>query len=78
MRIKKMDIYKQVADNLNAKGKLPFSAREWSTGLIQQTVYGKLNYPEVLEELRSVMIENNYEDWTDNQFRQIKNEKSEA
>ena len=59
MRIKKMDIYKQVAQNLNAKGILPFSAREWSTGLIQQTVYGKLNYPEVMEEFKLIM--QNYE-----------------
>ena len=57
MRIKKMNIYKQVADNLNAKGVLPFSAREWSTGLIQQTVYGKLNYPEVMEEFKLIMQE---------------------
>lgn len=56
-RIKKMNIYKQVADNLNAKGILPFSAREWSTGLIQQTVYGKLNYPEVMEEFKTIMKE---------------------
>ena len=57
MRIKKMNIYKQVADNLNAKGVLPFSAREWSTGLVQQTVYGKLNYPEVMEEFKLIMQE---------------------
>lgn len=57
MRIKKMNIYKQVAENLNAKGILPFSAREWSTGLIQQTVYGKLNYPEVMEEFKLIMQE---------------------
>jgi hypothetical protein len=57
-RIKKMDIYKQVADNLNAKGKLPFSARQWNTGLVQQTVYGKLNYPEVMEEFKLIMQEN--------------------
>ena len=67
-----MNIYKQVADNLNAKGVLPFSAREWSTGLVQQTVYGKLNYPEVMEELKSVMVENNYEDWRDYQLKELK------
>ena len=54
-RIKKMDIYKEVAERLNAKGKLPFSAREWNTGLVQQTVYGKLKYPEVMEELKLIM-----------------------
>jgi hypothetical protein len=57
-RIKKMNIYKQVADNLNAKGILPFSAREWSTGLVQQTVYGKLNSTEVMEEFKLIMQEN--------------------
>jgi hypothetical protein len=56
-KIKKMSLYKDVADRLNAKGKLPFSAREWNTGLVQQTVYGKLNYPEVMEELKLVMQE---------------------
>lgn len=56
-RIKKMDIYKEVAERLNAKGKLPFSAREWNTGLVQQTVYGKLKYPEVMEELKLIMKE---------------------
>jgi hypothetical protein len=76
MRIKKMSIYKEVAERLNAKGILPFSAREWSTGLVQQTVYGKLNYPEVMEELKALMIENNYEDWADHQFKQIKNERA--
>jgi hypothetical protein len=52
-----MDIYKEVAERLNAKGKLPFSAREWNTGLVQQTVYGKLKYPEVMEELKLIMQE---------------------
>lgn len=56
-RIKKMDIYKEVAERLNAKGKLPFSAREWNTGLVQQTVYGKLKYTEVMEELKLIMQE---------------------
>jgi hypothetical protein len=57
-RIKKMSIYKEVAERLNAKGILPFSAREWSTGLVQQTVYGKLNYPEVMDEFKLIMQEN--------------------
>jgi hypothetical protein len=52
-----MDIYKEVAERLNAKGKLPFSAREWNTGLVQQTVYGKLKYPEVMAELKLIMQE---------------------
>jgi hypothetical protein len=52
-----MSVYKEVAERLNAKGKLPFSAREWNTGLVQQTVYGKLKYPEVMEELKLIMQE---------------------
>lgn len=56
--IKKMVAYQQVADRLNKKGILPFSARQWSSGLVQQTVYGKVKYPEVMEELKLIMQEN--------------------
>lgn len=56
-RIKKMSIYQLCADRLNAKGIKPFSARQWSLPLIQQTVYGKVNYPEVMEELKQIMSE---------------------
>lgn len=56
--IKKMIAYQQVADRLNKKGVLPFSARQWSSGLVQQTVYGKVKYPEVMEELKLIMQEN--------------------
>ena len=58
MKIKKMVAYQQVADRLNKKGILPFSARQWSSGLVQQTVYGKVKYPEVMEELKLIMQEN--------------------
>jgi len=56
-KIKKMFAYQLVADRLNKKGILPFSAREWSSGLVQQAVYGKVNYPEVTKELRELMDE---------------------
>lgn len=56
--IKKMVAYQLVADRLNKKGILPFSARQWSSGLVQQTVYGKVKYPEVMEELKLIMQEN--------------------
>jgi hypothetical protein len=56
--IKKMFAYQQVADRLNKKGILPFSARQWSSGLVQQAVYGKVKYPEVMEELKLIMQEN--------------------
>lgn len=59
MRIKKMNVYAQCAERLNAKGIKPFSAREWTTAIVQQTVYGKVKYPEVLEEIK--MIYNEYE-----------------
>ena len=57
MKVKKMSIYQLCADRLNAKGIKPFSARQWSLPLIQQTVYGKVNYPEVMEELKLIMEE---------------------
>lgn len=53
-----MIAYQQVADRLNNKGILPFSARQWSVGLVQQAVYGKVKYPEVLEEFKIIMSEN--------------------
>ncbi len=53
-----MNVYQQCAERLNAKGIKPFSAREWTTAIVQQTVYGKVNYPEVLEEIKSIYNEN--------------------
>jgi hypothetical protein len=56
-RIKKMSVYQLCADRLNAKGIKPFSAREWTLPIVQQTVYGKVKYPEVLEEIKLIMKE---------------------
>lgn len=56
-RIKKMSVYQLCADRLNAKGIKPFSAREWTLPIVQQTVYGKVKYPEVLEEIKLIMEE---------------------
>jgi hypothetical protein len=56
-KIGKLESYKLVAERLNAKGVLPFSARQWSQALVQQTVYGKVNYPEVMNELKQLMKE---------------------
>jgi hypothetical protein len=56
-RIKKMSVYQLCADRLNAKGIKPFSAREWTLPIVQQTVYGKVKYPEVLEEIKLIMSE---------------------
>jgi hypothetical protein len=52
-----MNVYQQCADRLNAKGIKPFSARQWSLPLVQQTVYGKVKYPEVMEEIKLIMQE---------------------
>lgn len=57
MKVKKMSIYQLCADRLNAKGIKPFSARQWSLPLVQQTVYGKVKYPEVMEEIKLIMKE---------------------
>ena len=56
-RIKKMNVYQLCADRLNAKGVKPFSAREWTLPIVQQTVYGKVKYPEVMEEIKLIMEE---------------------
>ena len=58
-KVGKLEMYRLVAERLNAKGVLPFSARQWSQALVQQTVYGKVNYPEVIEELKNLTIELN-------------------
>lgn len=56
-KVGKLEMYRLVAERLNAKGILPFSARQWSQALVQQTVYGKVNYPEVMEELKQLIKE---------------------
>jgi hypothetical protein len=58
-KVGKLESYRLVAERLNAKGILPFSARQWSQALVQQSVYGKVNYPEVMQELKELMIELN-------------------
>lgn len=57
MKIRKMSVYAQVAENLNRKGILPFSAREWNVPLVQSVAYGKINYPVVMEEINNVSIQ---------------------
>jgi hypothetical protein len=56
-RIKKMNLYQLCAERLNAKGVKPFSAREWTLPIVQQTVYGKVKYPEVMEEIKLIIKE---------------------
>lgn len=55
MKIKKLNLYQEVADNLNKKGVMPFSARQWSMPLVQSVVYGKINNQEVMDEVKKVM-----------------------
>jgi hypothetical protein len=55
MKIKKLNLYQEVADNLNAKGVMPFSARQWSMPLVQSVVYGKVKNEEVMDEVKRVM-----------------------
>jgi hypothetical protein len=55
MKIKKLNLYQEVADNLNKKGVMPFSARQWSMPLVQSVVYGKIKNNEVMDEVKKVM-----------------------
>ena len=61
MKIRKMDMYKEVADRLNRKGVKPFSAREFNMPLIQQVVYGKVKNDDVMAEIKELMLEKLYE-----------------
>jgi hypothetical protein len=55
MKIKKLNLYQEVADNLNKKGVMPFSARQWSMPLVQSVVYGKIKNQQVMDEVKLVM-----------------------
>lgn len=57
MKIRKLDLYKEVADRLNRKGIKPFSAREFNMPLVQQVVYGKIKNKDVTNEIKEVMLE---------------------
>jgi len=62
IKIKKSNIHQAVADSLNKKGILPFSAREWNVLNVQQVVYwntrnrdqGYVKYPEVMKEVQII------------------------
>lgn len=62
IKIKKSNIHQAVADSLNKKGILPFSAREWNVLNVQQVVYwntrnreqGYIRYPEVMKEVEII------------------------
>ena len=57
-----MELYAEVAYNLNKKGILPFAAREYNTPLIQRVVYGRVKDKDVMNELKIVMTERNLND----------------
>ncbi len=57
MKIRKLDLYQEVAERLNRKGIKPFSAREFSMPLVQQVVYGKIKNEDVMEEIKLTMLD---------------------
>lgn len=54
MKVKKMSFYAQVAQRLNEKGVLPFSAREWNVPLVQRVIYGKSKDKEAIDAIQEV------------------------
>ena len=74
IKIKKSNIYQAVADSLNKKGILPFSAREWNNENVQQVVYWNtrnegdyVKYPEVMNEYEEI-----FKAMHDEKSRQVK------
>jgi hypothetical protein len=57
MKIRKLDLYQEVANRLNSKGVKPFSAREFNMPLVQQVVYGKVKNEDVMQEIKELMLE---------------------
>lgn len=56
MKVRMEKVYAEVAKNLNERGVLPFSAREWTVGNVKRIAYNeKLNEPEVRAELKKVI-----------------------
>jgi hypothetical protein len=77
IKIKKSNIHQAVADSLNKKGILPFSAREWNVLNVQQVVYwntrnresGYVKYPEVMREVQ--LISKQMQDEKSGQIEQL-------
>jgi hypothetical protein len=53
-KIKKMEMYRIVAENLNRKGVMPFSAREWQAHNVQSFVSRGLKDPVIVAEINQV------------------------
>ena len=58
-KIKKMEMYRIVAENLNRKGIMPFSAREWQAHNVQSFVSRGLKDPVILAEINQVSKQKN-------------------
>jgi hypothetical protein len=52
-----LHLYQEVANNLNAKGRLPFRSRTYNSGIVQSHIHGKIKDDQVQEEL-SLVINN--------------------
>ena len=78
IKIRKNIIHQAVAESLNKKGILPFSAREWNVQNVQQVVYwnirnkanGYLKYPEVMREVE--LISKQMQDEKSRQVEELK------
>jgi transposase len=57
MKVRKMSFYAQVANRLNEKGVLPFSAREWNVPLVQRVIYGKSKDNEAIKAIQEIAKE---------------------
>lgn len=57
-----LHLYQLVADNLNAKGKLPFRSRTYNSGIVQSHIHGKIKDDQVQEELTLVINKWIYEE----------------
>lgn len=56
MKVRMEQVYAEVAKNLNERGVMPFSAREWTVGNIKRIAYNeKLNEPVVRAEIKKVI-----------------------
>jgi hypothetical protein len=54
VKIKKGELYKQVADDLNKRGIKPFSAKQWQPHNVQMAVSRNLNYPLMWESIHRI------------------------
>jgi len=57
MKVRKMSFYAQVAQRLNERGILPFSAREWNVPLVQRVIYGKSKDLDAIKAIQEVAKE---------------------